>query len=143
MKTWFPSCTPRAVVGLLSFSLLGCLLLATVPVAGCGADESTSAEAAAALPFEVEVSELYVTVTNRSMQELTNVRVTIIPAGMLRFTASAARLDGRAKRTLSIRDFRAHDGSSIDLRLSRPKSVLIEVMDADGKAHTLQVPWKR
>jgi hypothetical protein len=144
VKTWFPFGISRAVVGsVLPLHLVGFLLLGTVPVAGCGSDESTSAEAAAALPFEAEVTELYVSVLNRSPYALTDIRVTIIPTGLLRFTSTAAQLEGRGRRTFNIRDFRAHDGSTLDPRMSRPKSVLVVARDANGKEHQLQVPWKR
>jgi hypothetical protein len=117
--------------------------MGTVPVSGCAAGESAPVAAAAAdLPFEVQVTSMYVAVTNRSGRPLTNIRVTIIPAGLLRFTSSYSRIESRGRRIFNISDFRARDSSPLSLRIVKPQSVLVELTDGGGKELQAQVPWK-
>lgn len=132
---WSPSVLSRPLLGLL-------LLVGSAPVLGCAAGEAESV-AAADVPFEVTVSELSVTVFNQMSRPLTEVKVTIIPAGALRYSSTAPRIEPRSRRAFNTRDFRAHEGSPFDLRVARPRSVLVTAVDDEGKEHQLQVPWKR
>ena len=123
--------------------LLG-LLLAAASVTGCGDSETTvAATPAADLPFEVRVTSLYVEVTNKATRPLTDIRVTVIPAGPLRFTSAYYRIEARGRRVFNIGDFRARDNSPLNLRVVSPRSVLVELKDPDGKEQKLEVPWKR
>jgi hypothetical protein len=126
----------------VSGPVLGVLLLATTTVTGCAAGDAESA-AAADVPFEVSVSELSVTVFNQASRPLTDVKVTIIPAGALRYSHSAPRIEPRSRRAFPTRDFRAHEGSPLDLRVARPRAVHVTAIDDEGREHELQVPWRR
>jgi hypothetical protein len=86
---------------------------------------------------------MYVEVTNKASRPLTEIRVTVIPAGPLRFTSAYSRIEARGRRVFNIGDFRAHDNSPLNLRIVKPRSVLVELKDPDGKDVRLEVPWKR
>lgn len=144
MKTWSPSGEHRLVIRcLLCPGLVGFFLLTTVPIIGCADGETTSAAAVAESPFQVDVSEMYVTVLNRSSLGLRDIRVTIIPDGQLRFTSPFVRLAPRGKRVFTINEFRSQDNTPLSLRVVRPRSVSVEATDDIGKPHRLQVPWRR
>jgi hypothetical protein len=142
MRTWSPSGQLRARPFLL-LRLVGLILVAAAGVTGCTSGESAPATPAADVPFEVEVNPTFVAVINRSTRPLTDIRVTIIPAGPLRFTSSSSRLEARGRAAMKIAEFRAQDNSPLTLRVIKPRSVLVEVLDADRKKHQLQVPWAR
>ena len=99
--------------------------------------------AAADVPFDVQVTSLYIQVANKATRPLTDIRVTVIPAGLLRFTSTYSRIEARGRRVFNIGDFRAHDNSPLNLRIVKPRSVLVELKDPDGKDVKLEVPWKR
>jgi hypothetical protein len=119
------------------------LVLVAASAIGCAAGESAPAAAAADLPFGVNVTSMYVEVMNRSTRPLTGIRVTVVPAGPLRFTSSYSRIEAQGRRVFNIGDFRAHDNSPLNLRIVKPRSVVVEVTDPDGKPLRLEVPWKR
>jgi hypothetical protein len=137
VKTWSQS----RKAGTLAGPLISILLIGTASTTGCARGESTPDAATAEVPFEVEVSQLFVTVVNRSTRPITDIRVTIVPAGPLRFTSEYSRLDPGARRAFSLGSFRARDNTPLNLRVVRPRSVLVEATDGDGEEHQLRLPW--
>jgi hypothetical protein len=138
MRTWFSVPAKRAASGSI---IVLVALFGAAPAAGCARGEPAPDTASADVPFDVEVSQLFVTVVNRSTRPISDIRVTIVPAGPLRFTADYARLDPGAKRAFSMNGFRARDNTPLNLRVVRPRSVLVEATDADGEKHELRLPW--
>jgi hypothetical protein len=104
----------------------------------CGAGGGTGG--AEQGPLDVKVSQLAVTVANRSGRVLTDVRVTI-SSGIMPFTASYGRLDPGQRRDFSLAEFRARDGTQFNLRLHRPRAVRVTATDPDGKTHQVDLPW--
>lgn len=114
------------------------ILWASVLGVGCGA--GTGSRGAEEGPLDVKVSQLAVTVANRSGRVLTDVRVTI-SSGIMPFSASYGRLDPGQRRDFSLAEFRARDGTQFNLRLHRPRSVRVTATDPDGKTHQVDLPW--
>jgi hypothetical protein len=91
----------------------------------------------------VETSSLFVTVENRANAPLLDVTVALKPASGTLFSTSISRLEGGEKRDLSLSDFRSPDGTTFNLRMMRPRQVLVTASDLVGKKYDMTVPWKQ
>jgi hypothetical protein len=118
------------------------LCVAAVLAAGCasgGMPEPPPADA----PIVVEVSPTMVTFQNKTGMPLTSVTVAILPYGPGgEFTRRLSRIENTIKRDVPLGEFRGRDGTPLNLRVTRPKSVRLEAEDATGKKYEVEVPWK-
>lgn len=127
--------------GFLSWTMLVAgLAVATAP--GCSAGGAADEGGAAEAPFEVEVSQLYITVTNRSGGPLLGVRIEITPAGRATvFTATQGRIESGERRNFALGSFRGRDGTPFNLRVHRPKAVTVTAKSVMGAEFRREVPW--
>lgn len=116
------------------------LALAAALVSACsgGGSERVSADS----PIVVEVSQNLVTFQNRTGLPLADVTISIVPYGPGEFTRRLSRIENTAKREVSVSEFRGRDGTPLNLRVTRPKSVKVHAEDQTGKAYDVEVPWK-
>jgi hypothetical protein len=91
----------------------------------------------------VETSSLFVTVENRANAPLLDVTVALKPASGTLFSTSISRLEGSEKRDLSLSEFRSSDGTSFNLRLMRPRQVVVTASDLVGKKYEMTASWKQ
>jgi hypothetical protein len=82
-----------------------------------------------------------VVVENRTDQPLVDVSVAL-KAGILTFSDTITRLEAKERRQLRHGDFSSRDGTSFNLRVARPKSVVITGRDLNGKQFETAVPWE-
>lgn len=121
--------------------LVGVAALVLLGSAGCGGSTPTGA-AVAEGPLEVQVSQLYITVANKSSGPLMDVRVTIVPSGrMVEFTASYNRLEPGQRRNFSYNDLKSRDGTQFNMRLHKPRAVRVTAMDNQKTPHEIELPW--
>ena len=121
--------------------LVGVVALVLLGGAGCGGSVRTGA-AVLEGPLEVQVSQLYITVANKSSSVLTDVRVTLIPRGrMVEFSASYSRLEPAQRRNFSYNDLKSEDGRQFNMRLYRPRAVRVTAMDNQKTPYEIVLPW--
>ncbi len=93
--------------------------------------------------FEVSTSQLFVTVANRSGSTLVDVELEVAPVGgSTIFTYFHARLEPGQKQNLSLSEFRGKDGTNLNLRVHRPKSVSVKAHTQGGDEYAATVPWE-
>lgn len=120
------------VVGAVLLGLAACTGAPKLP----GAKEGPA-------PVGIEVSQMFITVDNRSGGPLTNVTVVVIPVGaQTLFTTTLYRLENAEKRDLSFSSFRGRDGTPFDRRVVRTKAVKVTATDVMGKPVEVEVPWR-
>lgn len=112
-----------------------------VLAAGCS-EEGSAARVAEDAPVFVELSQTFVTLQNRSGLPLAEVSITIVPHGPTEFTRLLSRVENSGKRQVPLTEFRSRDGTPLNLRVVRPKSVRVRAQDVAGKSYELEVPWK-
>lgn len=100
----------------------------------------TSAQAPA--PITVQTSSMFVTIENRANQPLLNVKVALKPPSGTLFATSISRLETNEKRDISLSDFRSPDGTWFNLRMMRPRQVLVTANDLVDKKYEVTVPWQ-
>ena len=121
--------------------LVGVVALVLLGGAGCGGSVPTGA-AVLEGPLEVQVSQLYITVANKSSSALTDIRVTLVPSGrMLEFTATYNRLEPGQRRNFSYNDLRSRDGTQFNMRLYRPRAVRVTASDNQKTPYEIVLPW--
>jgi hypothetical protein len=127
----------RRVAIALSSLVVGTMLWAP----GCGGGGGLTGDTNALV--EVETSPIYLTIENKAGKPLLDVHVAIVPVGgVTQFTTSVGRMETAEKRNLSIGDFRGRDGTPLDLRVSKPKTVRVTAKDLDGNVIESAKPWK-
>jgi hypothetical protein len=118
------------------------LSVAAVLATGCasgGMPEPTAVDA----PIVVEVSPSLITFQNRTGLPLTTVTIAILPYGPGgEFTRRFSRIENTIKREVALSEFRGRDGTPLNLRVTRPKSVRVRAEDQTGKTYEVEVPWK-
>jgi hypothetical protein len=129
---------PPQLVALLATVALGSILTAC----------SSSASGAVGTSGETEAFVLVntssppvITVQNRSAQPLVDVNLTI-KSGMLAFTDRISRLEANETRTIRHNDFASRDGTSFNLRVARPREVVVSAKNLEGKAFETSQPWQ-
>jgi hypothetical protein len=121
--------------------LVGVVALVLLGGAGCGGAVRTGA-AVLEGPLEVQLSQLYITVANKSSSALTDVRVTIVPSGrMVEFMATYNRLEPGQRRNFSYNDLKSKDGTQFNMRLYRPRAVRVTAMDNQKTPYEIVLPW--
>ena len=123
---------PAILAAAVAAGALSCLQCG----AGGGASEQTA-------PVRIEPSRIYITVENTSAATLRTVQVHVVPHGEATlFSASPTSLAGGEKRDFPLGSFRGRDGTPLDLRVARIKSVRVTATDTQGKPLQAEVPWK-
>ena len=124
---------------ILSVSISAIILAMTLTTTGCGgSSENTSLGG----PIEIEVSQLFITVTNKSGMAITEIKLEVIPAGgQTRFGASHYRLENSDKKDFSLGDLRGSDGTPFNLRVHKPDRVRVTATDIDATAYDIEIPW--
>ena len=122
-----------------AFAALSVVAVLATGCASGGMPEPTSANAS----IPLEVSPTMVTFQNKTGLPLMSVTLSILPYGPGgEFTRRLSRVENTIKREVPISDFRGRDGTPLNLRVTRPKTVRLKAEDATGKTHEVEVPWK-
>ncbi|HKB14381.1 MAG TPA: hypothetical protein VKD69_27135 [Vicinamibacterales bacterium] len=128
-------------------SILACafgviaLIGVTVSHAACAQDNETLQAQAANAPIGIETGQLFVTVENRAGGPLLDLSLTVqTPAAP--YTYLISRLEAGQKRDIAVSSFSSRDGTGLNLRMVRPRSVRATAKDLTGKAYEAQAPWK-
>lgn len=125
-----------------SREMLIVVFVAASVVLGCssqGSPERASADAA----IPLEISSGGITFQNKTGAPLMSVTLAILPYGPGgEFTRRLSRIENTIKREVPLGDFRGRDGTPLNLRVTRPKSVRLKAEDATGKTYEVEVPWK-
>jgi len=117
------------------------MLAAAVLVTGCsgrGSAERVSADA----PIAIDISQAFVTFHNKTGSPVTAVTITLLPYGPGEFTRRLPRVENTMKRDVPLNEFRSRDGTPLNLRVTRLKTVRVRAEDVTGKTHELDVPWQ-
>jgi len=128
-------CLTLAIAGLAMGVVLGAV--------ACGGGGASSSGAAGPALIGVEISQIYLTVTNKSGRALNDVRVFIVPVGgATLFSARVGRMEQGEQRDLSLGQFQGRDGTPFDRRTVRAKTVRVSGTDLDAKTVEVEVPWR-
>ena len=124
---------------ILSVSISAIIFAMALTTTGCGgSSENTSLGG----PIEIEVSQLFITVTNKSGMAITEIKLEVIPAGgQTRFGASHYRLENADKKDFSLGELRGSDGMTLNLRVHKPDRVRVTATDIDSTAYDIEIPW--
>ena len=126
----------RIPAALVTMAIVGMALT----VLGCGSGAGAGASAVGGA-IEVEVSQLFITVTNKSGGPLTDVKVEIVPIGRQTiFAATHYRLESEAKRDFPMSDLRGSDGTPFNLRVHKPQMVRVTGKGLSDD-YNIEVPW--
>jgi hypothetical protein len=110
-----------------------------VTVASCGGDVPTGDVGS----FQVQFSNLYLTVQNTAGLAMNDIEIEIHPSGRpIVYSTGILRLENSDKREISLGSFKDREGASFNLRQSKPKSVVITAKDLSGKIVKVEIPWK-
>lgn len=120
------------------------MLAVVISAVGAMACSSAAVEATGDLDvFELSTSQLYITVANRSGSTLIDVELEVDPVGgSTVFTYFHPRLEPGEKRNLPIQEFRGKDGTNLNLRVHRPKSVSVKAHTQGGDSYAMTGPWQ-
>jgi hypothetical protein len=93
--------------------------------------------------FQVEFSNLYLTVQNMAGLAMNDIEIQIHPSGRLNiYSTGLARLENSDKREISLGSFKDREGALFNLRQSKPKSVVITAKELNGRTVQVEIPWK-
>jgi hypothetical protein len=115
------------------------LAAATLSQAACAADKETVQAADASIG--IETGQLFVTIENRSGGPLVDLTLTVqTPSAP--YTYMISRIEAGQKRDVAVSSFSSRDGTGLNLRLIRPRSVKATAKDLINKPYEAQVTWK-
>ena len=115
------------------------LAAATMSQAACASDKETVQAADASIG--IETGQLFVTVENRSGGPLIDLTLTVqTPSAP--YTYMISRIEAGQKRDVAVNSFSSRDGTGLNLRLIRPRSVKAAAKDLTNKPYEAQVTWK-
>ena len=110
----------------------------TVSQSACAGDKETVQAADASIG--IETGQLFVTVENRAGGPLIDLLITIqTPSAP--YTYLISRIEAGQKRDVPVSSFSSRDGTGLNLRLVRPKSVRATAKDLIDKSYEAQAPW--
>ena len=89
----------------------------------------------------IDTSQMFVTVENRTGAPLLDMTIAIQTAGA-QFTHLLTRLEAGQKQDIPVSSFSSRDGTTFNLRFSRPRAVHASALDLTGKKFEAQVSWK-
>ncbi len=116
-------------------ALAGAVLISAVGCTGVGPLDPNA-------PIGVVTSNMMITVENRAGLALNNVSVAIQPAGRAtEFTTFVGRMENATKRDLMLGQFRGSDGTPFNLRVVRPRAVVVSGEDLNGETYEVIAPW--
>ena len=127
---------PRVQVSTLRVMLT---LLAVSAAASCSGGDPGAASLDGA--FAIEVSQMYITVENRTGLPIVGGDVEIIPVGILPpFSASLPRLEPGGGTTIQLNAFRG-SGGPFNRNIARGRSVRVTATDPLGDVYEHEVPF--
>jgi hypothetical protein len=115
------------------------LVAVTVSQAACARDSEILQAADASIG--IETGQLFVTVENRAGGPLLDLTI-IVQTPSAPYSYMISRLEAGQKRDVPVSSFSSRDGTGLNLRLIRPKSVRASAKDLTGKTYDAQAPWK-
>ena len=122
-------------------SVVSALLLTAAAAAQAACASDREAVQAADAPIGIETSQMFVTVENRSGGPLLDLSIMVqTPAAP--YTYLISRLEAGQKRDVPVSSFLSRDGTGLNLRLIRPRSVRATAKDLTSKSYEAQVGWK-
>ncbi|PYR37741.1 MAG: hypothetical protein DMF93_17400 [Acidobacteria bacterium] len=105
----------------------------------CAQDKETVQAADASIG--IETSSMFITIENRAGTPLLDLTTTIqTPSAP--YTYLITRIEAGQKRDVPVNNFASRDGTSLNLRLIRPRSVRAAAKDLTGKSYESQTAWK-
>ncbi|HWW83436.1 MAG TPA: hypothetical protein VNZ26_07530 [Vicinamibacterales bacterium] len=110
-----------------------------VTVIACSSD--TVAKQADDDSINVQTGSFSVTLENRTGVPLTDIKVAIMASGVP-YTHMISRMEVGEKSESSLADFSDRTGTTFNLRLAQPKSVIVTATDVVSKEYKVEVPWK-
>ena len=114
---------------------------AAVSQSACTSDKETVQAQAADASIGIETGQLFVTVENRSGGPLIDLTVTVqTPSAP--YTYMISRIEAGQKRDVAVNSFSSRDGTGLNLRLIRPRSVKATAKDLTNTPYEAQVTWK-
>jgi len=124
---------------ILSVSISAIIFAMALTTTGCGGStENTSLGG----PIEIEISQLFITVTNNSGMALTDIKLEVIPTGaQTSYGATHYRLENSEKKDFSLGELRGSDGMNLNLRVHKPDRVRVTATDIDQTAYDIEIPW--
>jgi len=126
----------------LTLAIAGLALGVVLGAAACGGGTPSPGAGDPAL-IDVQISQIYLTVANKSGRALNDVRVVIVPiGGATLFSARVGRMEQGEQRDLSLGQFQGRDGTPFDRRTVRAKAVRVSGTDLDGKTVEVEKPWR-
>ncbi len=119
------------------------LILAGVAVmvgaAACGSASPTGDVGT----FQVEFSNLFITVQNTAGLAMNDIHIEIHPSGRPNiYSTSVERLENSDKRDISLSSFKDREGAAYNMLQSKPKSVVITAKDLNSRTIKVEIPWK-
>ena len=120
---------------------LAIILAAAAWGAGC-AEQGSAQKLPDDAPLFLSTTPTSVTLRNQTGLPLTDVKIVVVPYGPVQFAASFSRLEATDRRELALGDFRSSDGSPLNPRFIKPRSVRATAKDIVGKSYDVEVPWK-
>ncbi len=93
--------------------------------------------------FQVEFSNLFLTVQNTAGLAMNDIHIEIHPSGRPNiYSTSIERLENSDKRDISLSSFKDRESASFNMLQSKPKSVVITAKDLNGRTVKVEIPWK-
>jgi hypothetical protein len=115
------------------------LIGVTVSQTACASDKEIVQAADA--PIGIETGQLFVTLENRAGGPLIDLSVTVqTPAAPYSYLVS--RLEAGQKRDIAVSSFSSRDGTGLNLRMVRPRTVHAVAKDLTGKSYDATASWK-
>jgi hypothetical protein len=135
-----PACG-RLIMRTVVVCLVAATALNTVALSQIACSRDNEAVQAADTSIGIETSQMFVTIENRAGAPLLDLTVAIQTPGAA-FTHLIARLEAGQKQEVPLNSFSSRDGTSFNLRLSKPRAVRVNATDLTSKKHEAQVSWK-
>ena len=124
---------------ILSVSISAIIFAMTLTATGCG---GSSVNTSLGGPIEIEVSQLFITVTNKSGMAITDIKVEVIPTGgQTSYGATHYRLENADKKDFSLGELRDTGGMNLNLRVHNPVRVRVTATDLDATEYDIEIPW--
>jgi len=138
-------CPPRVRASILRATFP---LLALCTAAACSGGDPEAAGAvgtaggAVAAPVAITVSQIYITVENRTGAPLIGGDLEITQVGVRPpYRTALPRLEAGAKRDIMLNSFRATGGTPFNRAIARSRSVKVTAKDLAGKVYENEVPF--